>query len=79
MPNKGKMTVSEAGHMGGESTSKSHGHEFYQEIGKKGGKKGGAVVRDKYGHEFYEDIGHKGGSIGGPKVRELIQKGKQRS
>lgn len=76
MPDKGRMTVSEAGHKGGESTAKTHGHDFYQEIGKKGGAKGGLTVRDKYGHEFYEEIGKKGGAKGGPRVRELIQKGK---
>lgn len=76
MPEKGKMTVGQAGHMGGESTAKTHGHDFYQSIGKKGGQKGGLVVRDKYGHDFYEEIGKKGGAKGGPRVRELIQKGK---
>ncbi|HEY3375436.1 MAG TPA: hypothetical protein VGK02_10270 [Candidatus Aquicultor sp.] len=42
---KGEMTVSEAGHLGGE----------------KGGHKGGETTKQKYGHEFYEEIGHKGG------------------
>jgi len=36
---KGKMTVSEAGRKGGETTSKRYGPEFYEEIGKKGGQK----------------------------------------
>lgn len=71
-----KMTVGEAGHKGGEETAKTHGHEFYEEIGhkggEKGGKKGGETTKEKYGHEFYEEIGHKGGQ----KVRELIEKGK---
>lgn len=40
--NKGAMTVQEAGRKGGETTSKTHGRSFYQEIGKKGGHK----VRD---------------------------------
>ncbi|MCL5290987.1 MAG: Em GEA1 (EM1) [Actinobacteria bacterium] len=40
-----RMTVSEAGHLGGA----------------KGGKKGGEATKKKYGHEFYEEIGHKGG------------------
>ncbi len=69
---KGKMTVSEAGRKGGETTSKRYGREFYEEIGEKGGKKGGLTTRQKYGHEFYEEIGHKGGQ----KVRELIQRAK---
>ena len=37
--NKGRMTVQEAGHKGGERTAESHGHEFYSEIGHKGGQK----------------------------------------
>jgi len=36
---KGKMTVEEAGRMGGERTSETHGEEFYSEIGHKGGQK----------------------------------------
>jgi general stress protein YciG len=74
---KGEMTVSEAGHRGGEKTAETHGHEFYEEIGKKGGEvggpKGGETTKEKYGHEFYEEIGHKGGQ----KVRELIEEGKK--
>ncbi len=38
---KGEMTVSEAGHKGGERTAETHGHEFYKEIGHKGGEVGG--------------------------------------
>ncbi len=38
---KGGMTVREAGHKGGEETAKTHGKEFYEEIGHKGGEKGG--------------------------------------
>ena len=55
---KGKMTVEEAGRMGGEKTSETHGREFYQEIGKKGGDK----VAEEKGPEFYSAIGSKGGS-----------------
>ena len=33
---KGKMTVSEAGRLGGLKTSATHGPEFYSEIGSKG-------------------------------------------
>lgn len=40
---KGKMSVQEAGRKGGEKggeiTAKKYGHEFYEEIGKKGGQK----------------------------------------
>jgi general stress protein YciG len=43
---KGKMTVGEAGRMGGEKTKQTHSHEFYEEIGHKGGVKGGPRVRE---------------------------------
>ncbi len=66
---KGKMTVGEAGHKGGETTSKKYGPEFYEKIGERGGE----TTAKKYGHEFYEEIGHKGGQ----KVRQLIEKGKE--
>jgi len=40
---KGEMTVREAGkkggQKGGEMTAKKHGHEFFEEIGHKGGQK----------------------------------------
>ena len=35
---KGKMTVQEAGRLGGERTSRTHGRKFYSEIGSKGGR-----------------------------------------
>jgi len=34
---KGSMTVAEAGRKGGLATSELYGHDFYEEIGKKGG------------------------------------------
>ncbi len=43
---KGKMTVSEAGRKGGETTSKKYGPEFYEQIGHKGGEKGGRRVKE---------------------------------
>ena len=70
---KGKMTVSQAGKKGGQRTAETHGHGFYEEIGKKGGRKGGETTAGRYGHEFYEEIGHKGGQ----KVKRLIEKGKK--
>lgn len=74
---KGKMTVGEAGKKGGEKTAETHGHEFYEEIGKKGGetggKKGGEATSRTHGHEFYEEIGHKGGQ----KVQRLVEEGKK--
>ena len=47
---KGEMTVEEAGQKGGEITSRKYGHDFYEEIGHKGGmaggKKGGQRVKE---------------------------------
>ncbi|MDP1808949.1 MAG: hypothetical protein Q8L35_05365 [Actinomycetota bacterium] len=71
------MTVGDAGRKGGQATAKKYGPEFYEEIGKKGGRiggpKGGLATKEKYGHEFYEEIGHKGGQ----KVKRLIEQGKR--
>jgi len=39
------MTVKEAGRKGGQRTAETHGHDFYQNIGRKGGQKGGPKVR----------------------------------
>ncbi len=49
--NKGKMTVEEAGRMGGEKTSETHGAEFYSEIGTKGGQKVRKLVEEGKSHE----------------------------
>ncbi|TET55210.1 MAG: hypothetical protein E3J54_00595, partial [Actinobacteria bacterium] len=69
--------VREAFRKVGKSTSKRYGPEFYETIGRKGGRiggpKGGQTTKRKYGHEFYEEIGHKGGQ----KVKALIKKGKK--
>ncbi len=43
---RGSITVVEAGRRGGEKTARTHGHEFFQEIGHKGGRKGGKMVRE---------------------------------
>jgi general stress protein YciG len=40
------MSVREAGQLGGEKTAQTHGREFYEEIGHKGGQKGGQRVRE---------------------------------
>lgn len=56
-----KMTRSEAGKRGGQTTMKKYGSEFYQKIGKMGGKKGGNTTKERYGIEFYQNIGRKGG------------------
>jgi general stress protein YciG len=39
------MTVKDAGRKGGMRTSETHGHEFYENIGRKGGVKGGPKVK----------------------------------
>ena len=36
---RGDMSVSEAGRRGGETTASTHGREFYEEIGHKGGQR----------------------------------------
>ncbi|HEY3298054.1 MAG TPA: Em GEA1 (EM1) [Armatimonadota bacterium] len=40
------MTVTEAGRKGGLRTSDTHGHDFYVDIGRKGGSKGGPRVKN---------------------------------
>ncbi len=36
---KGSMTVQEAGRRGGQRTAQTHGKEFYESIGHKGGQR----------------------------------------
>ena len=36
---RGEISVREAGRRGGTATSQTHGHEFYSEIGHKGGQR----------------------------------------
>lgn len=47
---KGEMSVREAGQkggsIGGKRTAETHGHEFYQEIGSKGGQKVKRLVEE---------------------------------
>ena len=74
---KGKMTVAEAGRMGGEKTSETHGSEFYSEIGSKGGSqraKQHEGTLETRGKISLEEAGHRGGQ----KVRKLIEEGKER-
>jgi uncharacterized protein len=73
---QGQMTVQEAGRKGGKTTARTHGRDFYQSIGRKGGqsraddadvqsgslgRKGGQATAKKHGRGFYEEIGRKGG------------------
>lgn len=83
---KGGMTVAEAGRKGGLKVRDTHGLDFYQRIGKKGGDKVKALHPDHYqrigqmggracatkGSAYYSEIGTKGGQ----KVKEMIQRGK---
>jgi general stress protein YciG len=48
---KGKMTVAEAGRMGGLKTSETYGPKFYSEIGSKGGQKVRKLVKEGKEHE----------------------------
>jgi general stress protein YciG len=50
---KGKLTVEEAGRMGGEKTAQTHGQEFYSEIGHKGGQKVRRLIRE--GKEYEKE------------------------
>jgi general stress protein YciG len=52
-----KMSVNEAGHLGGEKTSQTHDHEYYQRIGHEGGEK----TSQTHDRAFYEEIGREGG------------------
>ena len=73
---KGKMTVEEAGRMGGEKTSETHGPEFYSEIGSKGGSqraKQHEGTSEAEGKTSLEEAGHRGGQ----RVRKLIEEGKE--
>ena len=73
---KGKMTVEEAGRMGGEKTSETHGPEFYSEIGSKGGSeraKQHEGTAEAEGKTSLEEAGHRGGQ----RVRKLIEEGKE--
>ena len=49
---KRKMTVEEAGRLGGEKTAATHGEEFYSEIGHKGGQKVKRLIEE--GKEYEE-------------------------
>lgn len=42
----GQISVNEAGRRGGQATSETHGHDFYERIGHQGGEKGGPRVRE---------------------------------
>ncbi len=73
---KGKMTVEEAGRLGGERTSQTHGPEFYSEIGSKGGSRRAKQhegTAEAAGKTSLEEAGHRGGQ----RVRKLIEEGRE--
>jgi general stress protein YciG len=73
---KGKMTVEEAGRLGGEKTAQTHGPEFYSEIGSKGGSeraKQHEGTPEAMGKTSLEESGHRGGQ----RVKTLIEEGKE--
>jgi len=73
---KGKMTVEEAGRLGGEKTSETHGEEFYSAIGSKGGSeraKQHEGTPEARGKTSLEEAGHRGGQ----RVKQLIEEGKK--
>ncbi len=65
--NDNKMSREEAGRLGGEATSKSHGKEFYEEIGEKGGENSHSGGNNSDGNNSggnkmsREEAGRKGG------------------
>ncbi len=52
---KGQMSVEEAGRLGGRKggrrTAETHGREFYEEIGHKGGQKVRRLIQEGKAHE----------------------------
>jgi len=90
---KGGMTVAEAGRRGGLQTSERHGHEYYVNIGAKGGGKVGELIR-KGKEALAKEAAEKAkedecceecrtvaeaGKKGGEKTKKLIEKGKEAS
>jgi uncharacterized protein len=69
MPEKGAMTVKEAGRKGGQMTKKTQGPDFYKTIGTKGGE----TTKQRHGPEHYEKIGRKGGQ----RMSQLVALGKR--
>jgi general stress protein YciG len=52
---KGKMTAAEMGRKGGNTTKERHGHDFYVQIGKKGGERAKKVY--EAGKKVLEEAG----------------------
>ena len=63
-----QLTVSEAGKIGGKRVKEKYGHEFYVEIGRKGGE---ATKKNLANDpDFYKRLGEKGGKKGGESTRD---------
>jgi len=45
-PSKSPITVKEAGRKGGIRTAQTHGHDFYENIGHKGGPKVRSLIEE---------------------------------
>lgn len=56
-PNRGAMTVGEAGRKGGETVKAKYGHDFYAEIGRQGGE----ARKAQLGADGYAELGRRGG------------------
>jgi general stress protein YciG len=69
MPERGDLTVREAGRRGGRATKLRHGPEFYETIG----RNGGTATKTLYGPQFFQRIGRKGGH----RLRQLVAQGKR--
>ncbi len=62
-----ELTVKQAGAKGGRSTLERHGREFFQKIGKKGGKQTARLYRD-----LLSEFGKKGGRPRRPTLDEYM-------
>ena len=62
-----EITVKQAGQRGGSRTLERHGREFFQAIGKKGGKRTAKLYR-----ELLSDFGKRGGRPRRPALDEYM-------
>jgi general stress protein YciG len=63
-----RITVAEAGRRGGQSTLKNQGVEFFQKIGKKGGKRTAQLYR-----ELLAEFGKRGGRPRRPALDDVMR------
>ena len=62
-----QLTVKQAGARGGSRTLERHGREFFQAIGRKGGKRTAELYRD-----LFSEFGKKGGRPRRPTLDEYM-------